>query len=203
MLDQTTSETINKMPTQEESSTSDPLGVLNVYFDTLSNAKQSWETLKEKLGLMAQANQELKKQQQQLKLENHAIMNEYQDLKQENQNTKMQNEGLKKQQQESDKHILAIEAESQAVKKEMEGVMKEYQTLQRESKDMKKQTKELVKKERESTEYTDTLERKINELNLENQVMHDQIQSKKEMIQQAQSELNSGPDYLCGSMMCH
>lgn len=51
-----------------------------------------------------------------------------------------------------------------------------------------------------SEEYIRVLEKKVTVLTMENQEMKNQVDAKKALIQQAQSELGAGPDYFCGAL---
>mmetsp|Transcript_8861 Transcript_8861/g.14748 ORF Transcript_8861/g.14748 Transcript_8861/m.14748 type:complete len:95 (-) Transcript_8861:86-370(-) len=57
---------------------------------------------------------------------------------------------------------------------------------------------QLKREKRKSEEYIQALEIKVKALTLENHEMKDQVNAKKQMIQQAKSELGAESSYFCG-----
>jgi predicted nuclease with TOPRIM domain len=59
---------------------------------------------------------------------------------------------------------------------------------------------ELKDQKHASEEYIRALEKKVMALTLENHEMKNEVEAKKVLIQEAQSELGAGPDYFCGAL---
>jgi chromosome segregation ATPase len=98
-----------------------------------------------------------------------------------------------------------LEEEYQSMKNQNRSMKKEYQSMKEENKNMKKESRELKTQKHSSEEYTEVLEKKVQTLSLDNQIMRVQIDTKKQMIAQAQSELGQNNDLFCGatSMIAH
>eukprot|EP00545_Synedropsis_sp_CCMP1620_P014616 CAMPEP_0119011822 /NCGR_PEP_ID=MMETSP1176-20130426/5910_1 /TAXON_ID=265551 /ORGANISM="Synedropsis recta cf, Strain CCMP1620" /LENGTH=148 /DNA_ID=CAMNT_0006964693 /DNA_START=60 /DNA_END=506 /DNA_ORIENTATION=+ len=130
----------------------DPMGGLNGYFDSINAAKKQWGDMKDQIGILVVANQEM-------------------------------------------------EEEYQAMKKENRSMKKDYQSMKEENKVFKKESSTLKAQKEEAEEYTESLATQVKNLSLENQVMKVQINTRKQMIEQAQSELGTGTssDLFCGA----
>jgi chromosome segregation ATPase len=98
-----------------------------------------------------------------------------------------------------------MEVEYQATKKENRSMKKEYQSMKEENRNTKKEIRELKTQKHSSDKYAKVLEKKVQTLSLDNQVMRVQIDTQQKMIAQAHSELGQNNDMFCGatSMIAH